>query len=595
MAKSVITVIETEVLIIGSGGAGLQAAISARDAGADVIVLSKGEFGLDGATVAAEADMAIDSASCLKEFDLPGDASDSPDAFLKDMVIEGEYLNDQDLVRRHVEDAPVRLRDLISWGVVPRDLVKTPGHSYPRGVWIPGYKLANILRRQVVKRQIPIREHTWVTRLVKKDGVVQGALAIDALSGSQIFYKALAVILCTGGAARMYPYATSSVFLTGDGMAMAYDAGAKLVDMEFPMFLPYTMLSPLAGRGIPFTHDVTNYLNAWALNREGFRYMIQWDPLRMERTTRDVNAVAAGMEILEGRASPSGGTWLSLAHLPANLIEHAGEWFPEALRGWKYGRIDLRTMLPDLSKDAVETIPAAHFFNGGIWIDEDGWTGVPGLFAAGEGTAGIHGANRISGNAITQIFVWGARAGKGAAKWVNEATAVHLDMNLIEGLAQLDRSFIERDDGITPSDLRKSLHETAWRNVGLVRSEEGLKKAVKEIAELVSLASKQRTSDKRRIFNNEWRKAIENCNMAQILLLVAQAALMRKESRGAHYRLDHPRTDDRSWLVRMAFRKCTNGPETLQMPVKFPFVSPERKTLRPYGQKGRLYGKPQRN
>lgn len=595
MAKSVITVIETEVLIIGSGGAGLQAAISARDAGADVIVLSKGEFGLDGATVAAEADMAIDSASCLKEFDLPGDASDSPDAFLKDMVIEGEYLNDQDLVRRHVEDAPKRLRDLISWGAIPRSLVKTPGHSYPRGVWIPGNELANTLRRQVVKRDISIKEHTWVTRLVKKDGVVQGALAIDATSGSQIFYKALAVILCTGGAARMYPYATSSVFLTGDGMAMAYDVGAKLVDMEFPMFLPYTVLSPLAARGIPFTHDVTNYLDAWALNREGFRYMSQWDPLRMERSTRDVNAVAAGIEILEGRGSPCGGTWLSLAHLPANLIKYAGEWFPEALRGWRYGRIDLKTMLPDLSKDAVETIPAAHFFNGGIWIDEDGWTGVPGLFAAGEGTAGIHGANRISGNAITQIFVWGARAGKGAARWVKEAAVVNSDMQLIEDLAQLDRAFIERKDGTSPADLRKSLHETAWRDVGLVRDEKGLLKAVKDATELINLASEQKTSSKRRIFNNEWRKAVENSHMAQLLLLMAQAALMRKESRGAHYRSDYPETDDRLGLVRTAFRKGTNGPEVLQMPVKFPFVSPKRKTLRPYGQKGQSHGKPQRN
>jgi len=595
MAKPVLTVIETEVLIIGSGGAGLQAAISARDAGADVIVLSKGEFGLDGATVAAEADMAVDSASCLREFDLPGDASDSPDAFLRDMVIEGEYLNDQDLVRRHVEDAPKRLRDLISWGAVPRSLVKTPGHSYPRGVWIPGYKLANILRRQVIKRDISIKEHTWVTSLVKKDGIVQGAIAIDATSGEQVFYKALAVILCTGGAARMYPYATSSVFLTGDGMAMAYDAGARLVDMEFPMFLPYTVLSPLAGRGIPFTHDVTNYIDAWALNREGFRYMVQWDPLRMERTTRDVNAVAAGMEILEGRASPSGGTWLSLAHLPANLIEYAGEWFPEALRGWRYGRIDLKMILPDLSKDAIETIPAAHFFNGGILIDEDGWTGVPGLFAAGEGTAGIHGANRISGNAITQIFVWGARAGKGAARWVKKAAVIPSNMKLVEDLAQLDRAFVERNDGISPSDFRKLLHEVAWGNVGLIRSEEGLKKAVNNLTELSSLALEQKTSDKRQIFNNEWRRAIENVNMAKILLLIAKASLIRQESRGAHYRLDYPRTDDQSWLVRTAFKKGTNGPETLQMPVKFSSVSPERRTCRPYGQKGRPYDESQRN
>lgn len=586
MTKSTLTVVETEVLIIGSGGAGLQAAISARDAGADVIVLSKGQFGLDGATVAAEADMAVDSASCAEEFNLPGDLSDSPDTFLRDMVVEGEFLNDQTLVRRHIEDAPKRLRDLIEWGAMPRNLVKTPGHSYPRGVWIPGYELTGVLKKQVMKRDISVKEHNWVTRLVDKDGVVCGALAIDAISGDQVFYKARAVVLCTGGAAQMYPYATSSIFLTGDGVAMAYDVGAKLVDMEFPMFLPYTVLSPLAARGIPFTHDVTNYLDAWALNREGFRYMLRWDPIRKERTTRDVNAVAAGIEILEGRGSPSGGTWLSLAHLPTNLIKYAGEWFPEALRGWRYGSIDLKAMLPDLSKDAIETIPAAHFFNGGIWIDENGWTGVPGLFAAGEGTAGIHGANRISGNAITQIFVWGARAGKKAAKWVNEATVFSLDTEVIEGLAQLDRAFIERNDGISPSDFRKSLHETTWKNVGLVRNEEGLLKAVNDATELINLASEQKTSSKRRVFNNEWRKAVENSHMAQLLLLMAQAAFLRKESRGAHYRSDYPETDDRLGLVRTAFRRGTNGPEALQMPVKFPFVSPKRKTTRPYGQKG---------
>ena len=210
----------------------------------------------------------------------------------------------------------------------------------------------------------------------------------------------------------MYEHTTGPEELTGDGLAAAYRAGAELTDMEFPMFLPYILISPQAVDGVDYPYLLSAYLEAYALNRAGQRYMGKWDPVRFERTTRDVNSIAAMIEVIEGRGSPNGGTYLSLRHLPRNVLDFGmREWLPTNISNYKYGGFDMHAFLGDLSENAVETAPACHFWNGGIHID--GWcrTTLEGLWAAGEGSALIHGANRLSGNALTMTQVFGPRAG----------------------------------------------------------------------------------------------------------------------------------------------------------------------------------------
>jgi len=213
-------------------------------------------------------------------------------------------------------------------------------------------------------------------------------LALHTPTGTMLQLVASSVVLATGGAMRIFPLTTAPEELTGDGLAMAYRCGAELQDMEFPMFLPYTFLTPPALRGVIFSYDASALLHAHALNRHGDRYMARWDPKRMERTTRDINSVAAAVEILEGRGSRAGGTYLSLKHLPRNLVDFSTEWFPENMRGWRHAGFRLTDFFADPVEEAWEVAPAAHFWNGGVRIDQRCETSVPGLFAAGEGTAG---------------------------------------------------------------------------------------------------------------------------------------------------------------------------------------------------------------
>lgn len=577
-------IIKTDVLIVGSEGAGARAAIEAASRGVSVLVTTKGIIGKSGATVTADADIDVDSRSCREFFGLPGDANDSPEKFMEDMIVEGEYLGDQDLIKVHCEDAPRRVKELVDWGAKIDHLTIAPGHRYPRGVWIPGTEFARVLTREIGKRDIRLLEHVMITDLLLNSGQVVGAIGLDILRGKLYVIQAKAVILCSGGSMRLYPHTTAPEELTGDGLAMAYRAGAELAEMEFPMFLPYCLITPSAVDGVDFSYNLSAYVEAYALNRIGQRYMAKWDPVRMERTTRDVNSIAAGVEILEGRGSPHGGTYLSFKHLPNNLIDYTPEWLQEGLNGWRYGNFHLQGLIPDIKEDALETAPACHFWNGGVRINSRCETTVPGLFAAGEGTASIHGANRISGNALTMTQVWGPRAGESAAKFARATSHEQIDPEQVAALKQKLLSGFERRGGVSPIQTRKRLRDLAFQKVGVVRNAEGLTAALNTLPELREAASCPELQYTGRVYNQEWVEAIQNKNLVTVLEMVARASLMRTESRGALYRTDYPKVNNIEWTRHIVIRKVDGEMELSSRPVNLSIRKPSCE-IRPYGVK----------
>ena len=579
----------TDVLIVGSGAAGMCAAIEAS-IHSKVLLISKGFSGFDGSTVTAQADIAVDSAFCQKELGLPGDNLDSLDCFAADMLREGDFIADESLVQCHVEGARRAVLKLKKAGLHFRGLVHNPGHTYPRGLWVSGVELARLLRKELdVRSNIQIMDNTiLIDIIVNNDGVAVGAVGYDLLSGTGIYFSAKAIVICCGGAMGLYPFITAPDGLSGDGIAAAFRAGAAVVDMEFPMFLPYSILKPDILCGITFTHDLTMMLDVHALNREGQRYMTKWDSIRMEHTTRDINAVAAGYEIFKERASEHGGVYISMTHIPQNIIDYTSKWFPSTISHWRCGGFDLKKYLPDVSKNAIETIPACHFWNGGIKIDICGRTSVPGLFAGGEGTGSIHGANRISGNGITQALVWGTIAGRNASDWAqnNQDIDLSLSESVTRDLVHEHIAFLRIKNGVNPVDLRTQIQQAAWKAIGLVRNANHLSQYGQTLKDIKGKISEQALRTNAQTANLDWNIVAQNRNLYDIAQMVCIAATMRTESRGAHFRLDYPETDDINWLKNIVIHK--KGDEVIAQIVNVSNYMGRSCHLskRPYGKKG---------
>jgi succinate dehydrogenase/fumarate reductase flavoprotein subunit len=575
-----------DVLVIGTEGAGSRAVIEAADAGCDVIAVTKSVIGKSGATLTADADIDVDSKACIDVFGLPGDPHDSEQAFFEDMIVEGDYTNDQTLVEIHVSEAARRTKELVDWGARIDRLTHAPGHRYPRGIWIPGQEFRRVLARQVKKRTSRLLQYVMVTDLLANGERVVGACGVDLTTGNFVVIRAKATILCTGGALRMYEHTTGPEELTGDGLAAAFRAGAELTDMEFPMFLPYVLIAPQGVDGVDYPYLLSAYLEAYALNRAGQRYMGKWDPVHFERTTRDVNSVAAMIEVVEGRGSPNGGTYLSLRHLPRNVLDFGmREWLPTNISNYKYGGFDMHAFLGDLSENAVETAPACHFWNGGIRIDGHCRTTVEGLWAAGEGSAGIHGANRLSGNALTMTQVFGPRAGADAAQYAKESDHGSVDADQVAALRAKVYQFLGRK-GADPIQLRNRLRRLAHMNAGPVREDEAaLRHALDEIEVMRGEWAELGTQTDTPVYNQEWIECLQIENMLQCLELVMRASLLRTESRGAAYRRDFPETNNRDWCKNIVFRRAADGALTTDIrPVVVTSLEPPS-NVHAYGQK----------
>lgn len=556
MADRVIT---TDVLIIGSEGAGGTAAVSARKRNLKVTVATKGsDIRRSGASVTGDGAIAFDSVT-LKRHGITGARDDdSPDLFFSDIVRGGKYLNNQKMVEAHVSDAPARFEMLKEWGVPFTYCGHASGHSAPRSAFIPGPKLMPPIRNAVLQSGAEMVTNIMITDLLTQGNRVVGAVGLDMEAGGFVIIQARAVVNCTGGAMRIYPYTSAPEELTGDGMAMSYRAGAELINMEFPMFIPGGFIWPEAVKGIdlPFLISASGArMQGAMLNCWGDRFMRHWDSDKLERTTRDIVSVAMMLEVRQGRGSEHGGIYVTFAGLPKTIVDRWEKIIPPELY-FGYGGFDMKKILPDLRQDAVEAAPVCHFWNGGVRINERCETSLAGYYAAGEVTGGLHGANRIGDNAYTEMVVWGTRSGSFASEYAAGADFGQVDASQVAALKQRVYRPLENEGGPSPVEARKQLQTLAWEKVGVLRTGPELEEALKTLAEWREERVPTITARaKHRSWNRDWFFALEYENMVQTLQMVATAALERTESRGSNYRLDYPMTDNDHWLRNLVLKQ----------------------------------------
>jgi len=538
-------VVETDVLVIGSGGAGARAAIEAAEHDVRVLLTCKGHLGRSGATPLARITYCAVFAH--------EDRLDTVDSHFEDTVRAGVYLNDQNLVDALVRDAPTRLIDLESYGGyferIDEDrfaAVKFPGYSHSRGRFYDhelqetGQMMMSALRSEIIKRDIEVMEDVITTSLLTSNGRVVGATVLSCLEERFVVLKSKSTVLATGGVGQLYSLTTNPAENTGDGLAMAFRDGAELIDMEMVQFYPLGLLhpGPQSLQGLNLGYEILLPAGAVLRNNEGEQL------LRMEPTnkptfpTRDALSIAISREILEGKGTQHGGIYLDLSPVPQAII----------------GSDPVAKMLLDFSIDpketALEVAPTAHSFLGGIGINESCQTSIPGLFAAGEVTGGVHGANRIAGNALAETQVFGARAGKHAAECAASTKPPSIDKKQV--MREEKRLFesarkCQAVKRVRPTHLKRALRDVMTRYAGVIRSSEGLRRALQELA-LIRRRYEPHVSGESGRYCRERIEAIEFSNLQTVAELILRSALARTESRGVHYREDFPRRDDRNWL-----------------------------------------------
>ncbi len=527
----------TDVLVMGSGGAGLRAAIEAKNVGADVLIVSKGGFP-SGCT-------AVSMGGMLAAFD----REDSADLHFDDTVRGGNHLNNRNLVRLLVDHAVERARDLERYGTdfekrgKKYRLFPYTGSSVPRGfVALEPYRGGYIkgLVEEVRRLGITIVEHVMITDLLKERDTIVGAAGLELETDTLLIIGAKAVILATGGGGNLYHLTTNPAGITGDGYALAYRAGAQLQDMEFIQGR-VCMIFPEAMRGIPPPGDGLVTLGGRFYNGLCERYMGKYYPEKLELVTRAQMAICAQREIRAGRGGPHGGVFGDLSGVPkGELSKFKG--FMEACAAEDF----------DPTWQPYEWAPGAHHFMGGVVINERCETGVPGLYAAGEVAAGIHGANRLAGNALTETQVFGALAGRHAA----EAARLGSPRALPRGQADVIRDRIskvlQRDGGVDPLEVRNEITEIMSRYVGVIRDEDGLRKAAQMLerikgGKIGNLCIRGEGSFK------ALAELFEVENLLMVGCLVTKAAMLRKETRGAHNREDYPELDE-AWAKNIVFQ-----------------------------------------
>ena len=555
--------VETDVLVIGGGGAGFRAAIGAAEKGARVTLLSKGPLARCGASPMAGADFTLDGKSMSRIGGLQGDPKDSMEKVFNDIVTQGSFLNNQKLVQQYVERAPQCLQELLDWGVK----VKL---SDERMIFTSGLEILDALLRKAKSLGIIMMEDIVMLDLVTRDGVVAGGLALDVRSGEFIRFKTRAVVMASGGWHKAFWPNTGMRDLSGDGMAMAMRAGADMGNMEFITFCCNVFYDPPIWRGSLAPYVMSLIVGGRLTNRDGEEFLKKYDPFVIQTGTftewnKSVLSHASMQEIRVGKAGPHGGVFYSRGDVPWENVEMVASMiFPK----WKYKAIDLSAWAQKLQDgDPVEVGPAVEYFEGGITVNERFESTVQGLFAAGECTLGAFGSNRIF-SAITEMLVHGVDAGQNAAGYAKSAARLEPDQESFSTLEQAATVPLLKSDGANPARVRRRLQEAAHAWLGPIRSGE-------EMERLLDFIQKIKQNDlpclsvstQTRAYNKEWMDALELPNLVMLLEASVRSALARTESRGVHFREDYPETDNVLWLKESVTRLNAGIPEVSNRPV----------------------------
>ena len=574
---------EHDVLVIGAGGAGLRAAIEASALGLRVGVVCKSLLG-KAHTVMAEGGIAAALANV--------DDRDSWRVHFADTMRGGQYVNHWRMAQLHAQEAPARVRELEAWGAL---FDRTPdgrilqrnfgGHAYPRLVHVgdrTGLEMIRTLQDHGVHRGIDFHMECTVIRLLKDGARIAGAFAYERERGRFRLFRAGAVILATGGVGRAYRITSNSWEYTGDGHALAYEAGADLIDMEYLQFHPTGMVWPPSVQGILVTEAVRGeggvlrnrdgrrfmfddipplYRNQTADNEdEGWRYTQGDKSARRppELLTRDHVARCIVRETKEGRGSPHGGVFLDIAWIREKL-PRAEAHIKNKLPGMYHQFKQLAGV--DITREPMEVGPTTHYMMGGVRVDpETQMSTVSGLFAAGECAAGLHGANRLGGNSLSDLLVFGKRAGEFAARFAREHPAGQIDAGEADAAARAALVPFEHGGGKDggPFQVQEELQTGMQNLVGIVRREDEMRRALDQIAALRRRAARVAVSGNRE-YNPGWHTALDLDCLLTVSEAITRAALDRKESRGAHFRDDYPKKDDAAGRVTTVIRKGSGG------------------------------------
>ena len=532
---------EHDVLVIGAGGAGLRAAIEASAQGAKVALICKSLLG-KAHTVMAEGGVAAALGNV--------DASDDWETHFKDTMFGGKYVNNYKMAELHAKEAPERVIELEKWGAL-FDRTKEGkimqrafgGHKYKRLSHVgdrTGLEMIRTLQDKGVHIGIDVFMECTITTLLKDGNKISGAFGYWRENGKFVIFKGKSVILATGGVGKIYKVTSNSWEYTADGQMLAYNAGAELIDTEFIQFHPTGMIWPPGVIGILVTEAVRGE-GGILTNNKGERFMEKYDPERMELSTRDVVARAIYTENKEGRGSPHGGAFLDISH-------RGGEYVKKKLPSMYHQFKELADV--DITKGPMEVGPTCHYTMGGVKVDADTtMTCISGLFAAGEVAAGMHGANRLGGNSLSDLLVFGRRAGLYAAEYAKKSSnALKINEKDVLAAEREMVAFFEKTSGENPYTVHTDLQDMMQANVGIFRVEKDLLKAIDELKVLKERAKKVKIEGSR-MYNPGWHMAYDLQNMIIYAEALAKCALQRKESRGAHSRLDFPKpnTEDATW------------------------------------------------